>query len=160
MQLMGGRIEVQSVYGEGSTFIIYLPQKIGEGGHVGNFEEKYKDVLYFSSFFVPLTSNLWQLHIMRTKGEYIELLKKHMSVLKQQFGIRSMCIFGSVARDEQGSDSDVDVCVEMEPDIYVLVALKQFLEKLFGCSVDVVRRHRNMNKLLEEQIERDALYVF
>ena len=52
-----------------------------------------------------------------------------MSVLKQQFGIRSMCIFGSVARDEQGSDSDVDVCVEMEPDIYVLVALKQFLEK-------------------------------
>lgn len=130
--------------------------------HLSNahFEEMYKEVLYFSSFFVPLTSNLWQLHIMRTKGEYIELLKKHMSVLKQQFGIRSMCIFGSVARDEQGSDSDVDVCVEMEPDIYVLVALKQFLEKLFGCSVDVVRRHRNMNKLLEEQIERDALYVF
>ena len=97
---------------------------------------------------------------MRTKGEYIELLRKHMSVLKQQFGIRSMCIFGSVARDEYRSDSDVDVCVEMEPDIYVLVALKQFLEKLFGCSVDVVRKHRNMNKLLEEQIERDALYVF
>ena len=97
---------------------------------------------------------------MRTKTEYIELLRKHMSVLKQQFGIRSMCIFGSVARDEQGSDSDVDVCVEMEPDIYVLVALKQFLEKLFGCSVDVVRKHRNINKLLDKQIERDAVYVF
>ena len=130
--------------------------------HLSNahFEEKYKDVLSFSSFFVPLTSNLWQLHIMRTKGEYIELLKKHMSVLKQQFGIRSMCIFGSVARDEHRSDSDVDVCVEMEPDMYLLVGLKQFLEKLLGCSVDVVRMHRNMNKLLLKQIEKDGVYVF
>ena len=50
--------------------------------------------------------------------------------------------------------------MDMEPDIYVLVALKQFLENLFGCSVDVIRRHHNMNKLLEKQIERDGVYVF
>ena len=92
--------------------------------------------------------------------QYIELAKKHMTVLKQQFGIRSLCIFGSVARNEHDAESDVDVCVDMEPDIYVLVALKQFLENLFGCSVDVIRRHHNMNKLLEKQIERDGVYVF
>ena len=54
----------------------------------------------------------------------------------------------------------VDVCVEMAPDMYLLVALKQFLENLLGCSVDVVRMHRNMNKLLLNQIERDGIYVF
>lgn len=54
----------------------------------------------------------------------------------------------------------MDVCVEMAPDMYLLVALKQFLENLLGCSVDVVRMHRNMNKLLLNQIERDGIYVF
>ena len=84
----------------------------------------------------------------------------HISELKEQFGVRSFRLFGSVARGEQTEYSDVDVCVEMAPDMYLLVALKQFLEKLLGCSVDVIRMHRNMNKLLLNQIERDGIYVF
>ena len=84
----------------------------------------------------------------------------NISNLKERFGIRSFCMFGSVARNEHNAESDVDVCVEMEPDIYLLVALKQFLENLLGCSVDVIRKHRNMNKLLMKQIEKDGIYVF
>ena len=84
----------------------------------------------------------------------------NISDLKDRFGIRSLCMFGSVARNEHNAESDVDVCVEMEPDIYLLVALKQFLENLLGCSVDVIRKHRNMNKLLMKQIEKDGIYVF
>lgn len=97
---------------------------------------------------------------MKTRSEYLELLKSHMLELKERFGVRSFRIFGSVARNEQSEGSDVDVCVEMVPDMYLLVALKQFLENLLGCSVDVVRMHRNMNKLLLNQIERDGIYVF
>jgi len=97
---------------------------------------------------------------MKTRSEYLELLKLHMLELKERFGVRSFRIFGSVARNEQSEGSDVDVCVEMAPDMYLLVALKQFLENLLGCSVDVVRMHRNMNKLLLNQIERDGIYVF
>ena len=93
---------------------------------------------------------------MKTKKEYIDILKLHVPELKNQFGIRSFRLFGSVARDEQQDDSDVDVCVEMDPDLYQLVGLKQFLEKLLGCSVDVIRIHRNMNKLLMKQIEKDG----
>ena len=90
----------------------------------------------------------------------MELLKSNVLELKERFGVRSFRIFGSVARNEQSEGSDVDVCVEMAPDVYLLVALKQFLEKLLGCSVDVVRMHRNMNKLLLKQIEKDGIYVF
>lgn len=97
---------------------------------------------------------------MKTSNEYLELLKMHVSELKEQFGVRSFRLFGSVARGEQKEDSDVDVCVEMAPDMYLLIALKQFLEKLLGCSVDVIRMHRNMNKLLLKQIEKDGIYVF
>ncbi|MBD9166351.1 MAG: DNA polymerase subunit beta [Parabacteroides johnsonii] len=97
---------------------------------------------------------------MKTKKEYIDILKLHVPELKNQFGIRSFRLFGSVARDEQQDDSDVDVCVEMDPDLYQFVGLKQFLEKLLGCSVDVIRIHRNMNKLLMKQNEKDGIYVF
>ena len=97
---------------------------------------------------------------MKTRSEYLELLKLHMLELKERFGVRSFRIFGSVARNEQSEGSDVDVWGEMAPDMYLLVALKQFLENLLGCSVDVVRMHRNMNKLLLNQIERDGIYVF
>ena len=97
---------------------------------------------------------------MKTRNEYLDLLKMHISELKENFGVRSFGIFGSVARNEQSEGSDVDVCVEMAPDMYLLVALKQFLENLLECSVDVVRMHRNMNKLLLNQIERDGIYVF
>lgn len=97
---------------------------------------------------------------MKTRSEYLELLKSNVLELKERFGVRSFRIFGSVARNEQSEGSDVDVCVEMAPDVYLLVALNQFLEKLLGCSVDVVRMHRNMNKLLLNQIERDGIYVF
>ena len=96
---------------------------------------------------------------MKTRSEYLELLRSNVLELKERFGVRSFRIFGSVARNEQSEGSDVDVCVEMAPDVYLLVALKQFLEKLLGCSVDVVRMHRNMNKLLLNQIERDGIYV-
>ena len=97
---------------------------------------------------------------MKTRNEYLDILKMHISELKENFGVRSFRIFGSVARDEQSEGSDVDVCVEMAPDMYLLVALKQFLENLLECSVDVVRMHRNMYKLLLNQIERDGIYVF
>ena len=97
---------------------------------------------------------------MKTRSEYLELIKTHISELKEHYGVRSIRMFGSVARNEHTEESDVDVCVEMDPDMYLLVGLKQFLEALLGCSVDVIRMHRNMNKLLLKQIEKDGGYVF
>ena len=54
-QLMNGRIEVSSIYGEGSEFVVYLPQKIIGDGVIGKFEEnipasKYR---YQESFTAP-----------------------------------------------------------------------------------------------------------
>ena len=97
---------------------------------------------------------------MKRQDEYISLLQSHSTELRQEFGISSLRIFGSVARNEQHDGSDVDICVEMQPKIFLLIALKEKLEKLLGCSVDVVRRHRNMNPILEEEINRNSVYVF
>lgn len=96
---------------------------------------------------------------MKTKSEYIQLLQSCAGVLKQRFGVRSLRLFGSVARGEQQNDSDVDVCVEMAPKLYLLVELAMFLEEILGCHVDVVRMHRNMNAFLKKEIERDGICI-
>lgn len=97
---------------------------------------------------------------MKTKNEYIAMLNECHEELQSLFGVTSLCLFGSVARDEQHEGSDVDVCVDMQPNLFQHVALKRYLEKYLGTSVDVIRRHRNMNPYLKSEIERDGIFVF
>ncbi|MBP3750168.1 MAG: nucleotidyltransferase family protein [Prevotella sp.] len=97
--------------------------------------------------------------MVKTTQEYIELIKEHADELRTKFGIRSLRLFGSVSRGEQHEGSDVDVCVEMEPTLYLVVRLKRFLEQILQCSVDVVRMHKHINPYLLNSIERDGIYV-
>ncbi len=59
-----------------------------------------------------------------------------------EFGVRSLSIFGSVARDEARDDSDVDILVEYEPSArrgyFSLFTLRERLEQLLGVEVDLV----------------------
>lgn len=96
---------------------------------------------------------------MRTQDEYLKILRNHAEDLKNRFGIHSLRLFGSVARNEHQEGSDVDVCVEMAPNLYQLISLKQGLEALLGCTVDVVRMNRNMSPFLKREIEKDGIYV-
>lgn len=97
--------------------------------------------------------------IMKTKEEFISLINMHAEELRSAFGVRSLRLFGSVSRDEQTECSDVDICVDMQPKIYLLVRLKRFLEDILQCSVDVVRMHKHLNPYLLEEINRDGIYI-
>ena len=46
LKLMKGSIDVESVYGEGSTFIIFLPQRIVSEEPIGNFHQKFDDYVH------------------------------------------------------------------------------------------------------------------
>ena len=54
---------------------------------------------------------------MKSCNEYIEIIKSFSDVLRTQFGVKSLRLFGSVARGEQTSDSDIDICVVMNPNM-------------------------------------------
>lgn len=97
---------------------------------------------------------------MNSCNEYIEKIRSYSDVLKKDFGVSSLRLFGSVAREEQTPNSDVDVCVVMKPNMLLRIRLKHFLEKLLNCDVDVVREHKNMNETLKREIERDGIEVF
>lgn len=97
---------------------------------------------------------------MKTRNEYIDILKTCGNVLRTRFGVSSLRLFGSVARNEQTENSDIDVCVEMKPNLFQRIQLKKYLEEQLGCHVDVIRIHKNMNELLKSQIEEDGIYIF
>ena len=97
---------------------------------------------------------------MKTIDEYLAILKKYLNTKSDVYGIIKIGIFGSVARNEQTEDSDVDICVEMKkPDLFTLVHIKEELQDLFGKSVDIVRLRKNMNPILLSRIQRDGIYA-
>jgi predicted nucleotidyltransferase len=69
----------------------------------------------------------------------IRILKEKKTELAKQYGVKSLSLFGSVARDEATSISDVDVIVEFSRPVgyFGLFALQDHLEKMLGCSVDL-----------------------
>ena len=57
----------------------------------------------------------------------------------RRFGVRSLGLFGSVARAENTPASDLDMLVEFDHKSFdAYMDLKAYLENLFDCPVDLV----------------------
>ncbi len=76
------------------------------------------------------------------RKQALELISKHFSEI-QKFKVKSIGIFGSVARNEATADSDVDVLVEFSEPIglFEFARLQHYLEKLLGRRVDLVAKN-------------------
>lgn len=96
---------------------------------------------------------------MCTRNECIRRIAEAAPHIKEEYGVSSLCLFGSMARGDNHPDSDVDVCVEMPPNFFKVLGLKRFIEELVGTSVDLVRRNRNLSQFFLANIERDAVYI-
>ena len=97
---------------------------------------------------------------MLDKSKTIEKLKSTRQYLDEHYGVRSMLLFGSLARDEQHEGSDVDICVDMVPNLFNRAGVKVYLEELLGCPVDVVRMRENMNPVFKQQILKYGIRVY
>jgi predicted nucleotidyltransferase len=73
------------------------------------------------------------------RDDVIEIINEHLEVLADQYGVKTLSLFGSVARDDATPVSDVDLLVEFDRPVglFGLFALQDHLEALFGCPVDV-----------------------
>jgi predicted nucleotidyltransferase len=69
----------------------------------------------------------------------IARIRKHRAQLRE-LGVKSLSLFGSVARGEERADSDVDILVEFEGKVTFdrYMDTKFYLEDLLGCKVDLV----------------------
>ena len=120
----------------------------------------FKLELFLSFELTIFVINILVATIMKTTKEYLQLLQAYELQSAIRYGISRIGIFGSVARGEQQEGSDVDVYVELSsPDLFSLVHIKDELQQLFGCPVDVVRLRDNMNELLKRSIIEEGIYA-
>ena len=97
---------------------------------------------------------------MKTRQEYIDVLKAHAFELQKRFGITYMRLFGSVAKNVHHEGSDVDVYVEMPAKIYNVVAASDYLKDILGCDVDLICKHQGMRPFFLNQIEKYGIDIF
>ena len=93
------------------------------------------------------------------RDEALALLRAHTADLSR-FHVKSLALFGSVARDEAGPESDLDLLLEFEGpatfDLYM--GLKLFLEDLPGRRVDLVMS-KALKPRMRPRVEREAVRV-
>ena len=94
--------------------------------------------------------------------EAIAILRQHADALRAR-GVQHAALFGSLARGEAGPESDIDILIELDPnvsfDVFRYVGLKTFIEELFPGRVDVVNR-AGLKPYLRQPVAADALYAF
>lgn len=94
----------------------------------------------------------------RTGEDILGILEKHQTAIRK-FGVRRLGLFGSGARGESTETSDLDFVVEFERKSFdAYMDLKEFLEGLFGCRVDLVLAE-TVKPRLRRVILREALHA-
>ena len=93
------------------------------------------------------------------REEVMKILESHKKEL-QRFGVVSLRLFGSVARDEAGDESDVDLLVgyEKSPGFSSFMKLRIFLEDLLEAKVDLVTEN-GLRDRVRPYVEKDAIRV-
>jgi predicted nucleotidyltransferase len=93
---------------------------------------------------------------MLNKEEILQTIRNHRTDLKK-FRVKRLALFGSFVHGHQTSSSDLDFAVEFECKTFdAYMGLKQFLEELFDCRVDLVL-FSAIKPRLKPQILRDLV---
>lgn len=86
-------------------------------------------------------------------------LSAHKQSLSARYPIKSIAVFGSVAREDARPESDVDIMVEFDQPIGIeFVDLAEELEQMLGMKVDLVSR-KAIRPEVWSFIESDLCYV-
>jgi uncharacterized protein len=94
------------------------------------------------------------------RHQALAILSQHLSMIQHRFGVKSLAVFGSVARDQARDDSDVDVLVEFEitPGLVCYMDLKFFLEEVLQHSVDIATPN-SLKPRIRPHILKEAIVV-
>ena len=100
---------------------------------------------------------------MKTRDQILTFLSQNKKLFRDNYHIVRIGLFGSYARGEQNSNSDIDLLVEFEEntqDLYDLkIQLKDFFRIQLGIDVDICRekyiKPRIKNSILKETVYAD-----
>ena len=94
------------------------------------------------------------------RNETLKILSEHKDELRDKFGVTSIAIFGSTARDEARPDSDVDTLIEIgrPASFFTLSKVNFYLEDVLGAKVDLVTPG-SLRSPIRERIYKELIYV-
>ncbi|HYG63915.1 MAG TPA: nucleotidyltransferase family protein [Thermoanaerobaculia bacterium] len=93
------------------------------------------------------------------RNDVLTILEAHHADL-DRFGVKTLRLFGSVARGEASPGSDVDLLVGFRsvPTFSEFMKLRIFLEDRLGVKVDLVTES-GLRESVRPSVERDAIRV-
>jgi uncharacterized protein len=93
-----------------------------------------------------------------SRNQVVTKIKANRHALKR-YGVKSLALFGSTARDKMRKKSDVDVLVQFNKSTWKnYIGLKFYLEDLLGREVDLVTP-KAIKPITKPSIEKDLFYV-
>ncbi len=96
---------------------------------------------------------------MKEAEEILEFINKHHDEISRQFGVKKIGLFGSAAKNNAASGSDLDFYVSFsKKNFRNLTGLYSYLEKNLGERIGIVTDHPNIRKSLKKEIEESVLY--
>ena len=97
---------------------------------------------------------------MKSVEEIEEILKSFKNDIKRNYKAEIVGIFGSFARGEQKSDSDVDILVKFYKNatLFDYMRLSMFLQEKLGIDVDIVPQD-TIREELRERIVKEAIFI-
>lgn len=99
--------------------------------------------------------------MLNSKKDVLAFLTENKSLLTQQYGVETLAIFGSFARDSVTNSSDLDLLVNIKKEYkkyLVYYNLKKFLSSKVGREIDLVLES-NMNPIILKSAQKDLIYV-
>ena len=96
-----------------------------------------------------------------TRADVISRLREHEAELRR-LGVEHLYLFGSTARDDARTDSDVDLFFDHrrgELGLFRLMDVKDTAVRILGRQADIMTR-ASLHPVLRPQIEASALQVF
>ena len=95
-----------------------------------------------------------------TSSEIIQKLRSELPIMRQQFGVDEIGLFGSYARNEQNEESDIDVLVKFrQPELKALIGLLEFLEKKFSKKIDIVTDGKQLSDRFRKMVKSEIIYA-
>ena len=91
-------------------------------------------------------------------SKIIQANRQGILKIAKNYGAKSLKVFGSCARGEESTDSDIDLLVELEPgrSLLDIVAIKHEVEDLTKRKVDIVTE-RGIHWYLKDRILNEAV---
>lgn len=93
---------------------------------------------------------------MLSRNQVMDLLRPLKTEMAERYRVEELALFGSMARQEQGPKSDVDLLVDFGEGatLFDLVGLGMFLEEKLGCPVDLVPRRALRREIRDEALNQ------